>query len=82
MSKINIDYISSSSEVKVNRYEKIKQKCLAKDPNYYSKIGAKGGKAPGGAFSYNHDLARRAANERWRKYRERKLHVEQDKPEQ
>ena len=28
MSKINVDYISSSSEVKVNKYEKIKQKYL------------------------------------------------------
>lgn len=82
MSKINVDYISSSSEVKVNRYEKIKQKCLAKDPNYYSKIGRLGGKNSCGYFGSNPDGARRAANERWRKYRERKLQVEQDKPEQ
>lgn len=77
-----IDQSSNAEDIKVRRYEVVKNKCLAKDPKYYSKIGAKGGKAPGGAFSYNHDLARRAASERWRKYREHKLHVEKDKPEQ
>lgn len=68
--KISVtDESSNAVDIKVKRYEKIRDKCLAKDPNYYSKIGVKGGKAAGGAFSANHDLARQAANKRWSKYR-------------
>lgn len=73
-----IDQSSDAADTKVRRYEKVRDKCLAKDPDYYRKIGVVGGKAATGAFKANPDLARQAANKRWSKYRAAKrLQAEQ-----
>lgn len=60
-------------------YSKAVQTNLKKDPDYYKKIGSKGGKNSTHRPMRDPDYARKLVNLRWAKYRKNKADKDKEK---